>query len=319
MAYQTVERTPYDALRKLLRLSPANQTDMSGMSQEQLGAEADPRLAGFEPSEQDLIDAQGARVDAAQKDISTQTGRPKPYAVSSRESIRDQGMTKVRQLLGMGDIEHKRAMEEAALKEAGLNKRAEMQHQSEARPYYTPLNTAEGVQSFDTRTGKIAGRLGDYKPSATAEEALTNAQGVQSDIRRMKQLYNPAVLGPIAGRYKTVEQALIGQDPSTTDLFQTAQRLHNTVVYLRTGKQMNESEAGRILAEIPNKNDPPDVFAHKLQGIGDYFDQWVSNRSKLAFGRTTTEDVNRLTGGGGGGTAVEFVRDASGRLVRKGR
>lgn len=294
MAITPIERNSSDALRRLLGLN--SPTNIGGMSDAGLETTADPRLAEFEPTEQDLMDAQLAQIDqqrAAQK-ATPNVGT----IVPSRESLKSQAMGKVRQLLGLGDIEQQRKLEMERLKEEGLVKRAELsaKREAEARPYFTPLQTAEGIQSFDTRTGKISGRLGDFKPAASAEEALTNAQGVQADIQRVRQYFRPEFVGPLAGRYGSVEQALLGGNPAMTDLYQTAQRLHNTIVYLRTGKQMNESEASRILAEIPQKNDKPDVFIAKLNNMGNYFDEWFRNRSQFAFGRHTTEDVNRMTG-----------------------
>lgn len=286
MASFPIERSSTDAVRRLLRLpsryAPLEQTSES--------LDAQQGLSDFEPAEQDLMDAQ--------RDATT-TLPSGTFSMPSRDSLRDQNMQKVKKFLKLDTRKHEQERELEAQKQIGLNERARLSSQDGARPYFTPLQTAEGIQSFDTRTGKVAGRLGDFKPGESTQDALTQAQGVQSDIRRLRELANPAVLGPIAGRYKSVEQALLGGDTTTTELYQTAQRLHNTIVYLRTGKQMNESEAGRILAEIPNKNDPPDVFATKLQGIGQYFDQWMTNRSKLAFGRTTGEDITRMTGGDG--------------------
>lgn len=314
MAFEPVEKTPMDALKKLLGMHPSNMTDMGGQSSTALDETVDPRLKSFEPSEQDLIDQQEERI-AAQG--AQNRGRSGGVIVEpSRDALRDSAMGKVKSLLGMTDIKHKNDMEEAALKEAGLNRRAELSHQDSARPYFTPLQTAEGIQSFDTRTGKVAGRLGDYKPGETAQDVLTNAQGVQKDIERVRNFFRPEFVGPIAGRFGSVEQALLGGNPEMTDLYQTAQRLHNTIVYLRTGKQMNESEAARILAELPTKNLKPDVFIGRLNNMANYFDEWMQNRSKLAFGRTTAGDVDKMTGTnmGGPATAPAAAQAAPGRV-----
>jgi len=296
MAHDTIEQSPYDALKRLLRInSPANRTDMSGIAQSSLDETADPRLADFQPSELDMMEEQTER---------TQRTPSGSFAMPSREQTRESAMSKVKALLGMQDIKQKQAGELEAQKQVGLTKRAEIAATREAgsRPYFTPLQTAGGIQSFDTRTGQIAGRLGDFKPTATAEEALTNAQSVQADIKRIRTQFKPELVGPLMGRYNSIEQALVGGNPDITNLYQTAQRLHNTIVYLRTGKQMNESEAARILAELPGKNERPDVFLAKLNNMGSYFDEWMTNRAKLAFGRTTGEDVGRLTGTGGPST-----------------
>jgi len=306
MARQT--DNPTAALRQLLRLpSRTNLTDMSGIGQSSLDEMADPRLAEFEPSEQDLMAAQEAAT------VKTPSGS---FVTPSRESVQSSAMSKVKALLGMQDVEAKQASDLEAQKQAGLTERAGIAAKTEAgaRPYFTPLQTAEGIQSFDTRTGKVAGRLGDYKPAASAEEALTNAQSVQADIARIRTQFKPELVGPLMGRYNSVEQALVGGNPDITNLYQTSQRLHNTIVYLRTGKQMNESEASRILAELPGKNERPDVFLTKLNNVGTYFDEWMQNRARLAFGRTTTGDVDRLTGTGG---VAPTGRSSAADLIKK--
>lgn len=171
---------------------------------------------------------------------------------------------------------------------------------SGGQPYFIPVTTGNGVIPFDARTGKFNddGRK-DLRPSATAEDQLTKSQSTLYQLGELEKQFTPDRVGVLRGRYKTMQLAIGGEmgDQGLADMQSTISTLKNTVINLRTGAQMSEPEAQRILQEVPDFNLPPDVFMARLQHAKNYFADYLSRRAKLAFGRTTSGDVDQMLGG----------------------
>ena len=189
------------------------------------------------------------------------------------------------------------------------------------RPYFIPLQTAQGILSFDSRTGTTVGRIGDLKPGETAQKEISNAQTISTVIKQTLDTLDPAKVGPIIGRYKTAEQMLTGGDPAFTAFSAAVSTLQNTVINLRTGAQMSEPEAARILNEIANVNLPPATFIAKSKQAQKYFEEWLKNRAKGAYGRTTTADVdamvNPAAAPAAGGGAAPAAKPSAADLINK--
>lgn len=169
-------------------------------------------------------------------------------------------------------------------------------------PYIIPVSTGNGIMGFNTRTGQFdESSRHDLKPSATAESDITKAQSTLYQISKIERLFSPDRIGPLKGRYNNMQLALVGEmgDQGLADMSTALSTLQNTVINLRTGAQMSEPEAARILNEIPNMNLPPDTFVAKLASAKDYFENWMSNRAKNAYGRNTPADVDNIVKGRG--------------------
>jgi len=166
--------------------------------------------------------------------------------------------------------------------------------------YFIPVQTGQGVVPFNARTGQFddASRR-DLKPSATAEGELTKAGSVLYQIGEISQMFTPERVGPLKGRYNTMQLALVGEagDQGLAEMQSTIAGLKNTVINLRTGAQMSEPEAARILQEVPDITLPPDVFMARLNTARKYFQDWYSRRAKSAYGRNTTGDVDAMLRG----------------------
>ena len=79
--------------------------------------------------------------------------------------------------------------------------------------YFTPIQTAQGVFAFDNRTGRVVGRVADLKPGETAQREIANAQTVLTMMQAITAGLTPEKIGPIAGRFNTVEAAVTGDCP----------------------------------------------------------------------------------------------------------
>jgi hypothetical protein len=179
-------------------------------------------------------------------------------------------------------------------------------------PYTMPVNTPYGIVPWDTRGGGATDPSGGnlpLRPPASAEQALTNAQALLWTIGEIEKVYNPESVGPLRGRYESIESALSGNKEETIKMQTMLSTFQNTVINLRTGAQMSEPEAQRILNEIPSMNLPPETFVGKLNTAKAYFQEWYRNRSKMAFGRMTPGEIDTMTTSPGAGQGTTPNQD----------
>ena len=158
-------------------------------------------------------------------------------------------------------------------------------------PYFTPVQTTDGIQVFNSRTGRFEGRLGDSKPGDTAGRVLADARTTLNLIKTIESKLTPEKIGPITGRYKTLEEGILGKDPDFTELASQISTLQNTVINLRTGAQMSNYEAERILKEIAGVNLPFATAVARLKTSRVYFEEFLKNREDAAYGRRPSETV----------------------------
>ena len=116
----------------------------------------------FEPSEQDLIEAQDAATTFGPPDDTT--GR-RSFVTPSRESLRDQTMSKVRQLLRMGDIEQERKLAGEAAEQGPATQRQQIASDATVRAAEIGANQrttqAEAArQSAEERLNTLLGVIG---------------------------------------------------------------------------------------------------------------------------------------------------------------
>lgn len=92
------------------------------------------------------------------------------------------------------------------------------------------------------------------KPSAEERTQQVGVQDLADVVIDLGDQFSKAkqVIGPIAGRIAKMRD-LVGTNPEAFAAFQAANStLKNTIVYLRSGKQINEAEASRLLEELPS-------------------------------------------------------------------
>jgi hypothetical protein len=217
----------------------------------------------------------------------------------SRESLRTSALDSLRSKLKLDTRKHDQRMDEVTLREHGMNERAALSSKDSARPYYITVPSADGPKTFNTRTGKFEepNMRVDNKPSVSAESFLTTATVLLKDFDTVAKNFDPSRVGPVIGRFNTIEQALVGNDPTTTAMYTAGQRIANQLLQVRSGAQVTDQEFQRIARELMNPNQPPGTYLVRLQSARDAVKTAYETRAKFAFGRTTTGDVNQITQG----------------------
>lgn len=166
--------------------------------------------------------------------------------------------------------------------------------------YFIPVQTGNGIEVLDAHNGRyVEGLRRDLKPGEGAQDAITKAGSVLYQIGEIAREFSPDRVGVLKGRYKTMQLALVGEAgvAGLAEFQSQINTLKNTVINLRTGAQMSEPEAARILSEVPDFTNPPDVFMARLEHAKNYFTDWMQRRAKMAYGRQTTADIDKMVGG----------------------
>lgn len=155
------------------------------------------------------------------------------------------------------------------------------------RPYFQFAGQdAEGKpRIFDTRTGKFStADEGIVHPREKTLPADTSSQLADFDtlsdqLALVKQFYKPDYVGIIQGRLGEVEQATgIGASKEQAIFRSNINSVRNQLLYLRSGKQINEAEYKRLVAELPDEKKSSVDFEAKLVNFEHVFDRLKTNR-----------------------------------------
>jgi hypothetical protein len=144
-------------------------------------------------------------------------------------------------------------------------------------PVYIPMedekgNVTEWVNNQDP-TVTVAAKPGQRRRALPMQENADRAnfgtlagqfQGLRNIIAKRKE-----VVGPAAGRLGTLQAEWIGGDPDAADAYQKMDDIANQLIYLASGKQINEEEFKRLKKTFPHKNLPYDTFMVRLNNFQD--------------------------------------------------
>lgn len=137
---------------------------------------------------------------------------------------------------------------------------------SQGLPFFSFPVTAEGIVPMNARTGKSGTATGLGKP-LTGEMITQESQlaTIRSSLDQVKNLYNPSYVGFVEGRWGSVKENTIGVDNEQALFYSSLEDIKNSLIYLKSGKQINESEYKRLLAQLPDRKLPDNVFESRMK------------------------------------------------------
>jgi hypothetical protein len=157
-----------------------------------------------------------------------------------------------------------------------------------AAPLFNVQQTSMGLQPVNVRTGQASGPAIGDKP--LTNEMITSLQQIgtlKETLNAMKDVYNPKEgekhnewVGPIEGRKGTVKEKLGGMGENEALFRSRVAQLQNSLIYLMSGKQINESEYERLKKQIPEINLPNTVFEARMKEFDRTVDSIIDNRKK---------------------------------------
>jgi hypothetical protein len=129
-----------------------------------------------------------------------------------------------------------------------------------------------------TLPADIAQQLGDFNT-------------LSDQINTVKSTYKKDFVGPVQARTGELAQTFdipqlgLEASPQRADFYANVNSIRNQLLYLRSGKQINEKEYERLVAELPNEKRSDVDFEAKLKNFEKFFNEIKTNRqSALATG-----------------------------------
>jgi len=102
--------------------------------------------------------------------------------------------------------------------------------------------------------------LGNKPASATERSAIAQARASISALNNLHGLFAKAYVGPAAGRTGKVGDVFGFNTKAQSQFNAATAAFKNLIIKQITGAQMGEAEATRILKQVPDVTNPPDVW-----------------------------------------------------------
>ena len=123
---------------------------------------------------------------------------------------------------------------------------------------------------------------GMRRAGISGEELANQASGevLLGQISKVRELatVREDSLGPAAGRIGGLRSEFVGDDPEAADLYQTVDDMKNQLVYMLSGKQINEQEYKRLRDTMPGRNLPAATFHVRLNNFEQRLSEVLERR-----------------------------------------
>lgn len=127
----------------------------------------------------------------------------------------------------------------------------------------------------------VAGRKSPI--SAEEREKAGNAEGMIEDLTRLKELAakNEGMIGPVAGAVTSAASNVFPVGEDRNEILQLTKSLANRLIYLRSGKQINEQEYKRLAQTLPRVTQPTQKFFVNLGRFEKEMNQAISRNAAV--------------------------------------
>lgn len=152
------------------------------------------------------------------------------------------------------------------------------------------LSTPEGYVIVNKLTGEKVS-TGLNKPLTggmiDTEQQLGTLKGT---FDKVKSLYSPGYTGPIQGRTGRLASVTTGNEPNRATFLSAMQDINNAIVYLKSGKQINEQEYKRLRSAMPNVDLADTDFKARMVEFDRTLNSIAEERAKAkkGWGAATT-------------------------------
>lgn len=153
------------------------------------------------------------------------------------------------------------------------------------RPVYSDSKRI-GLFYDDGKPFKGAPGLLNLKPLPSEQiQREMDLSSLQFSLDNVKQSYSPDLVGPVGARVGRGKQYLEGvATPEAASFYSNLADLRNQMLYLRSGKQINESEYNRLLQALPNENMSNTDFNTRMKNFESLFQKIKASRENALRG-----------------------------------
>lgn len=128
------------------------------------------------------------------------------------------------------------------------------------------------------------GKLDEYKKSKIPTSLVE--QGIQIDqlsvpLENVERTYNRDLVGPVASRIGKASQYIEGTaSPEASTFYSSLADIKNMIIYLRSGKQINEQEYERLTNALPDEGTSPTAFEERFKNFKQMYSEIINSRRK---------------------------------------
>lgn len=169
------------------------------------------------------------------------------------------------------------------------------------------LATNQGYVVYDPLTGSISPlkdatgnqiQLGK-PPTEGTVTSTSQLATLKSSLDRVKEAYTPSYVGPFVGNVSSKIQEKVlgfptdqqGVSPQAS-FYSNLADIKNTLIYLKSGKQINENEYQRLSEQLPDRSLPPSTFQSRMSEFSRILDTIISSRAANLQGYGGQQGIN---------------------------
>ena len=119
-------------------------------------------------------------------------------------------------------------------------------------------------------------RAGQQPLTPQVADNITTYNSIIDGLNQADKLFDPSVLGPLAGRGVPIAQLWGASSPQTNQLRTTLELVGESWKRLQTGAAISNTEYKNFAKQLPTLNDHPDVFLDKMRTFGAF----IQNKGK---------------------------------------
>jgi len=151
-------------------------------------------------------------------------------------------------------------------------------------PAVTFLQTEQGYVPVTTRgsnIGAVGQPTGLNKP-LTSEMVVAQQQigTLKETLERVKKTYKSSYVGAVGGRWGGLMEKTLGVETDQAKFYSDVAQIKNSLIYLLSGKQINQTEYKRLLDQLPSRELPSGVFEARMENFERTVNSIIANRQK---------------------------------------
>jgi hypothetical protein len=170
---------------------------------------------------------------------------------------------------------------------------------SKAPESFTFTPTSEGIVPGNTRTGQMgspATNSGGEAYTKPLSEAASKEFGalaqLQGTLGKIRELYKPAYVGPVMGRYYSVAENLVNLPAEQVKFNSYVNDAKDALLRARSGAQINEQEYARLVKFLPTTELPDKNFEARVARFEEQLQILQEEKAKVYSGQGYKIDVS---------------------------
>jgi len=168
--------------------------------------------------------------------------------------------------------------------------------QSQGSGYFIPRGvdpeTNRPIYSHSKTIGLFYDDMTPYKGAGVGALSLKSMTGEMLDkedaytnlgfsAKKVREFYSDDLVGPVSARIGRGKQYVEGiSTPEAANFYSQLSDLKNQIIYLKSGKQINENEYKRLLDALPNEYMSPTDFKTRLGNFEQIYSTIMDNRRR---------------------------------------